>query len=270
MVTAGIFVMHGARTAIADGLIHIEEQVKGIELAVADNPGLAFDLAKTVIESACRTILTERNIGFDADDDLPQLFKAVTNYLPFLPASASSSVEVRKSLAQVLTGLRTAVQGVCELRNTCGFASHGSDSPRPAMETVQAMLAAETADAIVGFLYRVHRQDHIARTTPTLRYADNAEFNEYVDGFHEAVRIFNEEFPPSRILFELAPEPYRLYLAEYPPESEIGDEDPTQTEAPHTTANQQEAPVAASADAPVIDATTAMIGQPGANEVTND
>ena len=85
------FVMHGARTAIANGLIHIAEQVKGIELAVGDNPGLAFDLAKTVIESACRTILTERNIGFDADDDLPQLFKTVTNNLPFLPASASGS-----------------------------------------------------------------------------------------------------------------------------------------------------------------------------------
>ena len=135
------------------------------------------------------------------------------------------------------------------------------------METVQAMLAAETADAIVGFLYRVHRQDHIARTMPTLRYADNAGFNEYVDNLHEAVRIFNEEFPPSRILFELAPEPYRLYLAEYPPESEVGDEAPSQAEATETTANEQGVPVAALADVPVIDATTTA--EPGANEVAN-
>jgi hypothetical protein len=213
------FVMHGARTAIASGLIHIEEQVKGIELAVADNPGLAFDLAKTVIESTCRTILTERNIIFDENDDLPQLFKVVTTNLPFLPSSASGSVEVRKSLGRVLGGLRAAVQGVCELRNACGFASHGSDSPRPGMEAVQAILAAETADAVVGFLYRVHQQDRIARTTLRLRYVDNAEFNDYVDGLHEPVRVFDEEFQPSRVLFELAPEPYRLYLADYVPES---------------------------------------------------
>ena len=51
------FVMHGARGAIAGGLLHIEEQVKGIERAVEENPGLAFDLAKTLIESACRRSL---------------------------------------------------------------------------------------------------------------------------------------------------------------------------------------------------------------------
>jgi hypothetical protein len=260
--------MHGARGAIANGLLHIEEQVKGIEIAVADNPGLAFDLAKTVIESACRTILTERKIGFDPDDDLPALFKTVTSRLPFLPASASGEIEARRSLERTLGGLRAAVQGVCELRNACGFASHGSDSPRPAMETVQAILAAETADAIVGFLYRVHRQDYIAKITPKLRYADNAEFNEYVDGLYEPVRIFDEEFQPSRILFELAPEPYRMNLAEYPPESEMGDETSPQPEHPDTAMEPAVAPVTAVPNAAEVE--TARTQQPGANEVAND
>jgi len=35
------FVMHGARDAMAGGLMHIAQQVKGIELAVVENPGLA-------------------------------------------------------------------------------------------------------------------------------------------------------------------------------------------------------------------------------------
>ena len=56
--------MHGARAALSDGLGHIEEQVKGIERAVAENPGLAFDLARTLVESTCRTILTERKLAF--------------------------------------------------------------------------------------------------------------------------------------------------------------------------------------------------------------
>ncbi|MBM3148431.1 MAG: hypothetical protein FJZ88_00180, partial [Chloroflexi bacterium] len=155
------FVMHGARGAIASGLLHIEEQVKGIERAVEENPGLAFDLAKTLIESACRTILTERSITFNPDEDLPRLFRIVTSHLPFLPASASRETKVRRSLSQTINGLHTAVQGVCELRNACGFASHGVEGPRPAMEAVQALLAAETADAILGFLYRVHRQDRM-------------------------------------------------------------------------------------------------------------
>lgn len=215
-----LFVMHGSRAAISAGLAHIEEQVTGIEQAVSNNPGLAFDLAKTLIESACRTILTERGVASDPGDDLPKLFKTVTNHLPFLPVSASEEVEVRRSLMQTLSGLSTAVQGVCELRNACGFASHGSDGARPLMEGVQALLAAETADAIVGFLHRVHRQDRTRPVSPQLAYEDNSEFNDSIDEIYEQVRIFEEEFDPSRILFEMAPEPYRVYLAEFSQESE--------------------------------------------------
>ena len=209
------FIMHGARAAIAAGMPHIEEQVSGIERAVDENPALAFDLAKTLIESACRTILTERKVAFDPSDDLPKLFKAVSLNLPFLPASASGEAEVRRSLAQMLSGLHTAVQGICKLRNSCGFASHGADSARPALETVQAIFAAETADAIVGFLHRVHRQDRTPPATGQLKYDDNPAFNEYVDDIHELVHIFDEDFRPSKILFELAPGAYRAALTEY-------------------------------------------------------
>jgi hypothetical protein len=139
------FVMQGARAAMAAGLSHIEEQVKGIERAVGENPGLAFDLARTVVESVCRTILTERKIAYDPDDDLPRLFKSVTTSLPMLPPAASSAAEARKSLVQTLNGLNTALQGVCELRNGYGFASHGADGARPAMEGVQALLVKKMA-----------------------------------------------------------------------------------------------------------------------------
>lgn len=56
------FLMHGARDAMAAGLAHIEAQVRGIEQAVVENPGLAFDLAKTLVESTCRAVLVERSI----------------------------------------------------------------------------------------------------------------------------------------------------------------------------------------------------------------
>jgi len=209
------FVMHGARDAIAEGLTHVEQQVKSIEQAVAENPGLAFDLAKTLVESVCRAVLGERNIEYSEDDDLPKLFKTVIQSLPFLPPEASGEREIRKSLAQMLSGLHTAVHGICELRNQCGFASHGSGAPRPRLESVQALLAAEAADTIVGFLYRIHRQDRIPPLSPRVLYDDSPEFNESVDEAHGMVRVFDEEFLPSRVLFELAPEPYRVYLADF-------------------------------------------------------
>jgi hypothetical protein len=209
------FVMHGARDSIASGLVHIEEQVTAIERAVVENPGLAFDLARTLIESVCRTVLRERAIAYSEDDDLPRLFKIVSQSIPFLPPTASGEAQTRESLTRTLSGLGTAIQGICELRNQCGFASHGSGNPRPAMDSVQALLAAEAADTIVGFIHRVHRQDRtLAPLKPSL-YGDNAEFNESVDESHGVIRIFDSEFRPSEILFLVEPETYRVYLAEF-------------------------------------------------------
>jgi hypothetical protein len=217
------FVMHGARDAMAGGLVHIEQQVKTIELAVVENPGLAFDLAKTLVESVCRAVLGERSITFGADDDLPKLFKTTSQSLPFLPATASNEPEVRKSLAQTLNGLSTAIQGICELRNQCGFASHGSGGPLPAMESVQALMAAEAADTIIGFLHRVHRQNRTPLPSPRELYDDNPEFNDSVDEEHGMIRIYEAEFRPSEVLFQMEPESYRLYLAEFGAEAEDGE-----------------------------------------------
>jgi hypothetical protein len=219
-----VFVMHGARAAVAGGMSHIEEQVKALELAVIGNTGLAFDLAKTLIESACKTILTEREISFEKNDDLPKLFRAVTQCLPFLPPGASTEAKARQSLAQTLNGLNTALQGVCQLRNDYGFVSHGSDSPRPAMEGVQALLAAQAADAIVGFLYRVHRQDTTRPRKALLEYDDNPEFNEWLDDQTEAIQILLlPPYRPSDVLFNVDQEAYRDLLMSYKGEDEKED-----------------------------------------------
>lgn len=123
-----LFVMHGARDAIAEGLTHIEEQVRAIEQAVVENPALAFDLARTLVETVCRTILRERKVAYNENDDLPTLFKTVSDHLPFLPPTASSEATTRKSLKRTLNGLSTAIQGICELRNQCGLPLTGQTS----------------------------------------------------------------------------------------------------------------------------------------------
>jgi hypothetical protein len=214
------FVMHGARDALAAGLAHIEEQVRSIEQAVVDKPALAFDLARTLVESVCRTILAERKIAYSEEDDLPRLFKAVSTNLPFLPPTASGEVELRKSLAQTLNGLSTAIQGICELRNRCGFASHGSGQPRPAMESVQALMAAQAADTIVGFLHRVHCRDRAPPPSPRALYEANQAFNDSVDEAHGPIRIFDVELRASEVLFQMEPESYRIYAAEFDEEVE--------------------------------------------------
>lgn len=209
------FVMHGARDAMAGGLAHIERQISAIENAVIEEPGLAFDLAKTLIETVCKAVLDQRTVGYATDDDLPKLFKSATQNLPFLPPTASDAAEVRESLKKTLGGLSGAVQGICELRNECGFASHGSGEARPLMEAVQALLAAEAADAIVGFLHRVHLQDRTPPPPPGPSFDHNGAFNDHVDEVFGPFTIFDVAFRPSEVLFRLEPETYRIYLAEF-------------------------------------------------------
>ncbi len=217
-----VFVMHGARAAMADGLLHIEEQVRALEQAVGENTGLAFDLAKTLVESACKSIITERGSTVDDGDDMSKVFKVASQCVPLLPASLASEAGARKSLAQTFSGLHTALQGVCELRNAFGFASHGSDGPRPVMESVQALLAAQAADTIIGFLYRVHRADLARPSRPRLEFGDHRAFNEWVDGENEPVRIFSlPGYRPSEVLFNVDQEAYRDLLANY--KAEQGD-----------------------------------------------
>ena len=171
---------------------------------------------------ACRTIITEREGTFDKDDDLPKLFKTATLTVPFLPMALASDAGARKSLLQTLNGLNTALQGVCELRNSYGFASHGSEGQRPTMEGVQALLAAQAADAIVGFLYRVHRQDLSRPRSVPLEYDDHADFNEWIDEQSEPVQILAlPPYRPSEVLFNVDLQAYRDLLTDYKSEEEV-------------------------------------------------
>lgn len=208
------FIMHGARDAVAQGWTHVDEQVRAIEEAVFENPSLAFDLAKTLVESACRTILSERAVAFDKDDDMQTLFKLAKQNLPMLPTDATAEREARKGLEQTLSGLNTALQGVCELRNAYGFASHGTDGSRAAMESTQALLAAQSADAIVGFLSRVHRQEPAA-PSERLAFDEAEDFNSYIDDANETVRIFELEYRPSEVLYAVDLEAYRDLWLEF-------------------------------------------------------
>lgn len=208
------FIMHSAREAIEGGFGHIKKQVNALEEAVMQNPGYAFDLAKTLVESVCRIILKEFSIDYNETDDLPKLFKLVSQRVPFLPTTESQQSEVRQSLAKTLNGLSTTIQGLCELRNKCGFASHGSDAPRPEMGTAQALLAASASDTIVGFLYRIARQERTNKQKQ-INYEDHNDFNNRVDSMYEMIKIFDLEFRPSEVLFTMDPEGYRNYLEEY-------------------------------------------------------
>jgi hypothetical protein len=104
------------------------------------------------------------------------------------------------------------IQGICELRNTHGFASHGKGPFFEQLEPLHALVVARAADVIVNFIFRVHQAYPAPAPAQALSYEDNADFNEYVDNDNEPVRIFDLEYSPSKVLFEVDPQAYHEFL----------------------------------------------------------
>lgn len=211
------FQMVGARANILDGstIEIVAQQVRAIEDAIDRVPDFAFDLAKTLIESVCKTILEDIGRPADPKWDAPKIMKETMTYLSMLPPGHLNAAKARESLTKTLNGLHTTVQGLCELRNDYGLSSHGRDGFSARLDLRQATLAAQAADTIVSFLYRIHR-DALTKTPGTrVYYEDHANFNEAFDLDNETIRLGELELLPSRVLFHTDREAYKAALNDF-------------------------------------------------------
>ncbi len=211
------FQMVGARAAVLDGPIAeaIEQQIHAIENALASVPDFAFDLSKTLVESVCKTVLADIGQPPDPNWDAPKLLKETTNRLALLPRDHPDPAKARDSVEKTIRGLLQTIQGLCELRNGYGMASHGRDGFSARLDLRQATLAAQAADTIVSFLYRIHRDALMQSPGVRVYYEDHAAFNEAFDRDNETIRLGAVELLPSRVLFHGDREAYKAALNEF-------------------------------------------------------
>ena len=211
------FQMVGARANILDGstIEIIDQQVRAIEDAIDRVPDFAFDLAKTLVESVCKTILEDIGRPADPTWDAPRIMKETTTFLSMLPPGHPNAVKTRDAITKTLTGLHTALHGLCALRNDYGLSSHGRDGFSARLDIRHATLAAHAADTIVSFLYRIHRDASMQTLGARVYYEQHADFNEAFDLENETIRLGNLEFLPSQVLFHVDREAYRAAVYEH-------------------------------------------------------
>lgn len=211
------FQMVGARAAVLDGPFTeaIEQQLHAIENALESVPDFAFDLSKTLVESVCKTVLADIGQPADPNWDAPKLLKETTSRLALLPRNHPDPAKARDSVEKTIRGLLQTIQGLCELRNGYGMASHGRDGFAARLDLRQATLAAQAADTIVSFLYRVHRDALMQTPGARVYYEDYADFNEAFDRDNEIIRLGDLEMLPSRVLFQGDREAYRAALNDH-------------------------------------------------------
>ena len=211
------FQMAGSRSAILEGPVAevIEQQIDAIEDAVEKVPDFAFDLSKTLIESVCKTVLADIGQSADPNWDALRLLKETTNRLNLLPRNHPNSAKARDSIEKTLRGMLQTVQGLCEFRNNYGIASHGRDAFSARLDLRQATLAAQAADTIVSFLYRIHRDALIQNPGARIYYEDHAGFNEAYDNNNGTIRVSDLGLRPSEVLFKGDLEAYKTALHEH-------------------------------------------------------
>lgn len=125
------------------------------------------------------------------------------------------------------------------MRNSQGFASHGPDGYMEALDPIQAVFAARSADALVHFLFNAHRsyakpmvRDNgnnkpslyeMEQEREAVNYVAHPEFNYYIDELYWPTEIFGTEYKTSEVLSKVDVEAYLTNLEDYeanPPEEE--------------------------------------------------
>jgi hypothetical protein len=115
-----------------------------------NDPEGAITLARTLLEAVCKHILEERGVAYEADSDLPGLYKTAAKSLNIAPSQHSEPI-----FKQILGGCTAVVEGLGALRNRLSDAhGQGKRPVRPAPR--HAELAVNLAGTVAMFLVTTH------------------------------------------------------------------------------------------------------------------
>lgn len=139
-------------------LVYVGQQITRMEAAVNNDPSLAIGTAKELIESCCKTILSERDVAINNSDDLPKLVKATVKELRLTPKDIPNEAKAADSIKKLLSNLATVASGVAELRNKYGT-GHGKEGDAKGLTPRHAKLAVGAASTLAVFLIETHREN---------------------------------------------------------------------------------------------------------------
>jgi Abortive infection C-terminus len=196
--------------------LRIREQVEFLEEAMPDRPGVVVSFCKTIIETTCKTILTDRGVIVDAAWEAPKLVSLALRYVNLGPSEDGGvDPKLRSGAESLVRGLNQIVQGIAEIRNAHGSAAHGADAYLPLLDSRYAEILARATDSVVGLLFKVHlssaRRDPLTR----FRYGDHADFDESIDNAFGPFEVLDVPLMASEALFRIDLQAYRAALIQF-------------------------------------------------------
>lgn len=194
---------------ISPSAIHLTEQVKGVERAIANNDyPLTIDMLKTTLETTLKTILTDNDSLTEDIKNFTSLYKEAKEKVAF-----SNDKNIDKILKQMGSSI---IHTIGELRNIYGIASHGSDaySVNP-LEKPEVEMIVSAVDGLAACLWTKHKSQFKPHENSRIYYEDNSEFNDWFDEQSDGYHLHGSVYLASEILFKIDSVAYRERLIEY-------------------------------------------------------
>lgn len=145
-------------------LFTMRSQLARMDSSIDTDPSLAIGSAKELIETCCKTILSERGAAIDAGWGVPQLVKATVKELKLtpddIPEPTQDTANARKAveaMTKLLAHLASIAGNMAELRNAVGT-GHGPDGRTRGPKPRHARLAVNATTALVMFLFETHME----------------------------------------------------------------------------------------------------------------
>ncbi len=134
---------------------HMADQIRRMESAVESDPSLAIGTAKELIETCCKTILSERGKPVTGTPDISTLTKETLKELKLIPEGIHEATRGADVIKRLLSNLGTIGNGLAELRGLYGT-GHGKHGRTVGLGARHAKLAAGAAATLTVFLFETH------------------------------------------------------------------------------------------------------------------
>lgn len=206
--------------------LRIREQVEALEEAMPDRPGVVVSFCRTIIETTCKTILTDRSVHVNPSWEAPKLIAEALKYLNLGPSDDGGvDAKLRSGAESLVRGLNQIITGVVEIRNAHGSAAHGADAYEPLLDSRYAEILARATDAVVGLLFRTHLRSAHHDPLSRFRYGDHTDFDEYIDSDYGPFEVLDVPLIASEALYRTDFQAYRAALVLFRQEQEPEVED---------------------------------------------
>ena len=133
----------------------LQRQIERMNSSVEDDPSLAIGTAKELIETTCKTILSDHGVAIDENLEITKLVKEARKTLGLVPESIPSAAKGAETIQRLLSNLGAVAQGLSELRNLYGT-GHGKHGKAKGLSARHARLAMGAAATLATFLLETH------------------------------------------------------------------------------------------------------------------